>query len=64
SFLDPFNWLVLPFIEIADAPRLVQHDMTVNFSRLGMVAGETVNLRALTLEKFQGVEEGTLDLYG
>jgi phospholipid-binding lipoprotein MlaA len=64
SFLDPFNWLVLPFIEIADAPRLVQHDSTVTFARLGMVAGETVNLRALTLEKFQGVEEGTLDLYG
>ncbi len=64
SFLDPFNWLVLPFIEIADAPRLVQHDPTVTFSRLGMVAGETVNLRAITLEKFQGVEEGTLDLYG
>lgn len=64
SFLDPFNWLVLPFIEIADAPRLVQHDSTVTFGRLGMVAGETVNLRALTLEKFQGVEEGTLDLYG
>ena len=64
SFLDPFNWLVLPFIEIADAPRLIQHDMTVTLSRLGMVAGETVNLRSLTLEKFQGVEEGTLDLYG
>lgn len=64
SFLDPFNWLVLPFIEIADAPRLVQHDPTIAFSRLGMVAGETVNLRAITLEKFQGVEDGTLDLYG
>ena len=64
SFLDPFNWLVLPFIEIADAPRLVQHDTTILYSRLGMSAGEAVNLRALTLEKFQGVEEGTLDLYG
>ena len=64
SFLDPFNWLVLPFIEIADAPRLVQHDTTIALARLGMVAGETVNLRALNLEKFQGVEEGTLDLYG
>jgi phospholipid-binding lipoprotein MlaA len=64
SFLDPFNWLVFPFIEIADAPRLVQHDLTITFARLGMVAGETVNLRSLTLEKFQGVEEGTLDLYG
>ncbi len=63
SFLDPFNWLVLPFIEIADAPRLIQHDTTITLARLGMVAGETVNLRALTLETFQGVEEGTLDLY-
>lgn len=64
TFLDPFNWLVLPIIEIADAPRLVQHDPTILYSRLGMSAGEAVNLRALTLEKFQGVEEGTLDLYG
>jgi len=64
TFLDPFNWLVLPFIEVADAPRLVQHDPTILYSRLGMSAGEAVNLRALTLEKFQGVEEGTLDLYG
>lgn len=63
SFLDPFNWLVLPFIEIADAPRLLQHDSTITLARLGMTGGETVNLRALTLEKFQGVEEGTLDLY-
>ena len=64
TFLDPFNWLVLPFVEIADAPRLVVHDTTIAISRLGMQVGETVNLRALNLEKFQGVEEGTLDLYG
>ncbi len=63
-FLDPFNWLVLPIFEIADAPRLVQHDPTINYARLGLTIGETVNLRALSLEKFQGVEEGTLDLYG
>lgn len=64
TFLDPFNWLVLPIFEVADAPRLVQHDSTITFSQLGFRAGETVNARALTLEKFQGVEEGTLDLYG
>ncbi len=64
TFLDPFNWLVLPIIEIADAPRLVQHDPTINYARLGMTAVETINLRALSLETFQGVEEGTLDLYG
>lgn len=62
--LDPFNWLVLPILEVADAPRLVQHDPTINYARLGMSGGELVNLRALTLEQFQGVEEGTLDLYG
>lgn len=64
TFLDPFNWLVLPIFEIADAPRLIQHDPTISYARLGMSGGETVNLRSLTLEKFQGVEEGTLDLYG
>jgi len=63
-FLDPFNWLVLPIFEIADAPRLVQHDPTINYARLGLTGGESVNLRSLTLKTFQGVEEGTLDLYG
>ncbi len=64
TFLDPFNWLVFPIIEIADAPRLVQHDPTITYTRLGMTVLENVNLRALSLEKFQGVEDGTLDLYG
>ncbi|MGD9853047.1 MAG: VacJ family lipoprotein [Nitrospirales bacterium] len=64
TLLDPFNWLVLPFVEIADAPRLVVHDSTIAISRLGLQVEETVNARALSLEKFQGVEEGTLDLYG
>jgi len=64
TFLDPFNWLVLPIFEIADAPRLVQHDPTITYARLGMTGTDNVNRRALTLEKFQGVEEGTLDLYG
>ncbi len=64
TFLDPFNWLVLPIIEVADAPRLVQHDGTITFIQTGLKVEETVNLRSLNLEKFQGVEEGTLDLYG
>ncbi|GJL56217.1 MAG: ABC transporter [Nitrospirales bacterium] len=64
TFIDPVNWLVLPIIEIADAPRLVQHDDTITFTQAGMKVGETINLRSLNLEKFQGVEEGTLDLYG
>lgn len=64
TFLDPFNWFVLPLIQIPDAPMLVEHRPTVGFAQTGINVGETVNLRALTLEKFQGVEEGTLDLYG
>ena len=64
TFLDPINWLVLPIIEIGGAPRLVQHDRTITYARLGLTIEESVNLRALSLEKFQGVEEGTLDLYG
>ena len=64
TFLDPFNWLVLPIFEIADAPRLVQHDPTIFLARLGLTVGESVNLRSLSLKTFQGVEEGTLDLYG
>lgn len=64
TLLDPFNWLVLPFIEVADAPRLVVHDSTIAIARLGIQVEETVNARALSLEKFQGVEDSTLDLYG
>ncbi len=63
KFLDPFNWLVLPIIEIADAPRLIQHDPTITYAQLGLTTIENVNLRSLTLKTFQGVEEGTLDLY-
>ena len=64
KFLDPFNWLVLPIIEIADAPRLIQHDPTITYAQLGITTVENVNLRSLTLKSFQGVEEGTIDLYG
>ncbi len=63
-FLDPFNWFVLPLIELDGAPLVVEKNSTINYARLGMSTGEAVNLRALTLEKFQGAEEGTLDLYG
>jgi phospholipid-binding lipoprotein MlaA len=64
TFLDPFNWLVLPIFQVAEAPLLVDHGDTITFTQLGYRAGEVVNARALNLEKFEGVEEGTLDLYG
>ncbi len=64
AFLDPFNWFILPFTNIDGIPQLVQDRSNRRIIRLGLTVGEAVNLRALNLEKFQGVEEGTLDLYG
>jgi len=61
--LDPFNWLVLPIIKLNGAPKVVYHNDTILFAQLGMRAGIIVNERSLNLEKFQGVEESTLDLY-
>jgi phospholipid-binding lipoprotein MlaA len=61
--LDPFNWFVLPIIKLGGAPKLVTHNDTIAFAQLGMRAGQIVNDRSLNLEKFQGVEEATLDLY-
>jgi phospholipid-binding lipoprotein MlaA len=61
--LDPFNWFVLPIIKLNGAPKLVTHEDTITFAQIGMRAGIIVNERSLNLEKFQGVEEATLDLY-
>jgi phospholipid-binding lipoprotein MlaA len=61
--LDPFNWFVLPIIKLNGAPKVVSHSDTIAFTQLGMRSGIIVNERSLNLEKFQGVEEATLDLY-
>jgi phospholipid-binding lipoprotein MlaA len=63
-FLNPFNWFVVPIVTVDDLPQLVNDSSTIRYIQTGRTAGEAVNLRALNLEKFQGVEEGTLDLYG
>jgi len=63
-FLDPLNFFVFPIIEIDGAPRLITNRDTAIFGQLGTRVGEVVNDRSLNLEKFQGVEEATLDLYG
>jgi len=63
-FLDPFNWLVLPIIKISDAPILVRDNVDVFIGQFAYRTGEIINLRSLNLERFQGVEEGTVDLYG
>ncbi len=63
-FLNPFNWFILPIVKTDSIPQLVQDRSTITNIQLGLTGGEAVNVRSLFLEKFQGVEEGTLDLYG
>jgi phospholipid-binding lipoprotein MlaA len=64
-FLDPINWLVLPLIEVKGVPSAIahKHRATTFMIRLGRQVEKVINDRSLNLEKFQGVEEATLDLY-
>ena len=63
--LNPINWLVFPIIEVEGIPSLVAHSnrTTSSIAQIGGRVGEILNDRSLNLEKFQGVEEATLDLY-
>ncbi|MGC3975860.1 MAG: VacJ family lipoprotein [Nitrospira sp.] len=63
--LSPINWMVFPLIEVNGIPSLVAHynRTTSTIAQSSMRVGEIVNDRSLNLEKFQGVEEATLDLY-
>jgi phospholipid-binding lipoprotein MlaA len=64
-FLNPINWLVVPIIEVDDVPSVIAHKnrTTSSVIQFGARVGEIVNDRSRNLEKFQGVEEATLDLY-
>ena len=64
-FLDPINWLVVPIIEVNNVPSVIAHKnrTTSTLIRTGSRVGEIVNERSRNLEKYQGVEEATLDLY-
>ncbi len=64
-FMNPLNWLVAPIIKVNNVPSLISHnnDTTISVVQIGARAGELVNERARNLEKFEGVEEATLDLY-
>jgi len=64
-FLNPINWLVAPIIEVEGVPSLIAHKnrTTTTLLQIGVRVGEIVNERSRNLEKFQGVEEATLDLY-
>lgn len=63
--LNPVYWLMFPVIEINAIPSVVPHAnrTTSSLSILTARGTEIVNARSLNLEKFQGVEESTLDLY-
>jgi phospholipid-binding lipoprotein MlaA len=63
--LNPIYWLMFPIIEIDAIPSLIPHENRVTSSLILLTARgtEIVNDRSLNLEKFEGVEESTLDLY-
>lgn len=64
--LNPIYWLVVPTMHNIDAiPTVISVDeQAVTYAiSIGARAIEVVNDRSLNLEKFQGVEESTLDLY-
>ncbi len=64
-FLNPINWLVAPIIEVEGVPSVIPHKnrTTTSIVQISARVYEIVNDRSLNLEKFQGVEEATLDLY-
>jgi phospholipid-binding lipoprotein MlaA len=64
-FLNPINWMVVPIIEADGVPSAIEHKnrTTSSFIQIGARVGEVINERSRNLEKFQGVEEATLDLY-
>ena len=64
-FLNPINWMAIPIIEVDDIPSAIEHKnrTTTSIIQFGSRVGEIVNERSRNLEKFQGVEEATLDLY-
>ncbi|MBS0169772.1 MAG: VacJ family lipoprotein [Nitrospira sp.] len=63
--MNPINWMVFPIIEVNGIPSLVAHHnrTTSSIAQIGGRVEEILNERSLNLEKFQGVEEATLDLY-
>ncbi len=63
--LNPINWLVAPIIEANNVPSVIaRHNrVTSSLIQTGSRVGEIINERSRNLEKFQGVEEATLDLY-
>lgn len=62
--LDPWNYLVLPFVEVKSWPQVVTDENTALWLNWGLRGQDILNTRSLNLETFQGVEEAAIDLYG
>lgn len=63
-FLNPINWFVFPIIKTDVIPQVVTNDLEIALAQFGLRAWNILNLRSINLERFEDVEEGTLDLYG
>ena len=63
-FLNPINWFVFPIIKTDVIPQLVTNDLEIALAQFGLRSWNIINLRSINLERFDTVEEGTLDLYG
>ncbi len=63
-FLNPINWFVFPIIKTDVIPQLVTNDLEIALAQFGLRSWNLINLRSINLERFDTVEEGTLDLYG
>jgi len=64
-FLNPINWMFAPIIEVDGVPSVISHANrnTSTAVQIGARVGDIVNDRSRNLQKFQGVEEATFDLY-
>lgn len=62
TVMEPMNYFIFSVIRVGQ-PALVTHQTTATLAVTGERTGEIVNERSINIEKFQGVEEATLDLY-
>lgn len=63
-FLNPIFWLALPVIEVSIPSAYPHHNrITTSLILFSSKVTQVVNDRSLNLEKYQGVEESTVDLY-
>jgi phospholipid-binding lipoprotein MlaA len=60
--LDPVNYFLFAVNRVGQ-PAAIFHQNTATFSCMGYRATDQINERSINLERFQGVEEATVDLY-